>query len=442
MAEARGGELAAPGALPYAAAVAAILTAALGFVLAASTPSKLGDSATSRLATVYSLAHHGTWVIAERGAPGFNPFEPMTVDKAEIGGRRVSTKPPLMPLLMTGEYLVLRHALGWSLDEREDWPRIVRAMNWTFSGLPYLGLILLFAIMASWHIRDWRVRAAAVFSLAFATQLWAYSHNLNNHMPGAFLTATVAFLTLGIAGGKIAPRPVHFLLFGLAGGLLFSFDMPATIYFAAAGLYLLYRHPRNTMLWGGMGLALPLAVHFGVMTLATGSPMPLQTRGGLYLFQDSYWRNPLGIDALNEPHGTYLFHMTFGRFGTFLLFPVLLAGVAGFILAAFQREPWRGAILAGGAAFVLLNVYYVLKTDNYGGASYGFRWHIASMPVLLLMGAPVWNRMRGPAAWGLFALLLAVSCYSAWECMRDPWEVHREWTVRLIFGPAYASEGS
>jgi hypothetical protein len=158
----------------------------------------------------------------------------------------------------------------------------------------------------------------------------------------------------------------------------------------------------------------------------------------LYLYEGSYWRNPLGIDALNEPKGTYLFHMTFGRFGTFLLFPVLTLGLAGAVLALLRKDVlYRGWILAGALCFTALTAYYVQGTDNYGGAAYGFRWHIASMPLLLLMADPIWERLRRPWHWAAIIALLAVSAYSAWECAQAPWGANHEWTARLIFGPAF-----
>jgi len=84
-----------------------------------------------------------------------------------------------------------------------------------------------------------------------------------------------------------------------------------------------------------------------------------------------------------------------------------------------------------------LSTYYTLRTNNYGGAAYGFRWHLVSMPVLLLMGIPVWNGVRTPLRWCLALALLGVSMYSAWECYTTPWGANQEWTCRLLFGPSY-----
>ena len=78
--------------------------------------SRLGTSATSRLATVWSLTRHHTFYIDRPAGEAPNPFEQRTVDKAMANGRLISTKPPILPLLMTGEYIVMRKLLGWQLE--------------------------------------------------------------------------------------------------------------------------------------------------------------------------------------------------------------------------------------------------------------------------------------------------------------------------------------
>ncbi|MCC6144566.1 MAG: hypothetical protein IT368_12235 [Candidatus Hydrogenedentes bacterium] len=397
----------------------------------------LGDTANSRLATVYSLVHHGTWVIGGTDAPP-NPFTSGTVDKCALDGQVLSTKPPMLPLLMTAEYVVLRAVFGWQLDDAGGLKAIMWVMNFTLVALPFVLILLLFYRMTGWLPMTSWARVLALVCLACGTQLPGYSTLLNNHIPAAASLMVMTYLAFGMCCGQLSARWWRFLLFGIAGGLTFTFDMPVTIYVATAGLYLFYRFPKGAATWGAAGILLPLAVHFGVMIAVTGSPLPVQMRYELYLYEGSYWRNPLGIDALNEPKGTYLFHLTFGRFGTFLLFPVLTLGLAGAVLALLLRDVlYRGWILAAALCFAVLTAYYVQGTDNYGGAAYGFRWHIASMPLLLLMAAPIWERLRRPWHWAAVIALLAVSIYSAWECAQLPWGVNQEWTARLIFGPAF-----
>ena len=396
-----------------------------------------GDALNSRLATVYSLTHDGTWCIERPLDRPPNPFEQRTIDKVEVHGRLLSSKPPVLPLLMSGEYLLMHWAVGWDLDQPTHLKPIAQAMIGTFVALPYvLGLIAFAGILGFLTEKSSR-RIFVLAALAFATQFSSYAPQMNNHVPAAGMMLIALYLAIGLGTGRLKPRAWRFALFGCAASLVFAIEIPLTIYVALPGLWLLWRFPRQALLWGGLGALPVLTVHFGIMTVLTGSPLPVQISKDPFLFESSYWRQPMGIDALNEPKLTYLFHMTVGRHGTFLLYPILLIGLAGLWHAARYRDTrWRAPVLAGALAFAILTMYYLTGTNNYGGAAYGFRWHIGSMPVLLLMGVPFLQNLRRGWLWVLLAALLAVSAYSAWECYQTPWGVDQEWTSRLLFGPS------
>ena len=150
-----------------------------------------------------------------------------------------------------------------------------------------------------------------------------------------------------------------------------------------------------------------------------------------------YWRHPRGIDALNEPKLTYLFHMTLGRCGLFSLYPVLLVGAFSAVRALVRKGAvHRGPILAGAVGFAVLTAYYALRTNNYGGEAYGFRWYIVAAPVLLLMGAPLVATVRRRWQWVLLGIMIGISFFSAWECTRTGWRANQEWICHLL-GPSY-----
>ena len=83
----------------------------------------------------------------------------------------------------------------------------------------------------------------------------------------------------------------------------------------------------------------------------------------------------------------------------------------------------------------MLTAYYCLTTNNYGGESYGFRWYIPAMPVLLLMAAPLLDGTRSRWRWGFVLATILVSVYSAFECARTDWQSGQEWTCRIL-GPS------
>lgn len=416
----------------------AIMIVSFALVLYGLHSVETGDSSNSRLATVYSLVHEGTWYIDRPLDQAPNPFEQGTIDKIELNGRILSTKPPLLPLAMTAEYVGLRQVFGWDLEVRDELRQIMRTMILTLVMIPHaIGIIFFFLLLRLLIDDPWQ-RLLPLFALAFASQLPGFATELNNHSPAIGALLAALYFAIGVTSGKLAPAPWRFAAYGFAGALVFTLDMPLTIFVAAAGCGLLWKHPKPAVLWGGVGLLGPLAIHFGANYQVTGSLLPVQSHRELYLFESSAWRHPGQIDALNEPKGTYLFHMTFGRFGVFLLYPILLMGFAGCYVAWRDRmREWRNYYLAGLACFAALGYYYVSGTNNYGGAAYGFRWGMGAMPILLLMGIPAFNRVRGPLAWTVVSVLMVVSMYSAWECYWAPWGACHEWTCRWIFGAPY-----
>ena len=418
-------------------ATALLLCVAFASVLWGTFIRMSGDATNSRLATVWSLTERGTWQLDVPVDQWPNVLEFHTVDKVMIDGHIYSSKPPVMPLVMTGEYLVLKTIFGLDLMKDADVPRVARCISLTLVGLPYVLAILFFLRTLEFYIPDARLRLFLGFVLAFGTQLWGYSTNINNHMPGAFLTIVSVYFATGLVLGKLAPRPWRFAMFGLCAALTFTVDMPATVFVAIAGLYLAWNFPKPTFTWSLLGASIPLVVHFAVMTAVTGSPFPVQTREDIYRFRMSYWRHPVDVDSLNEPKGDYLFSMTFGRVGLFSLYPILLIGVAAAVRALFRPSTlYRGPILAAFGGFLIMTLYYLLKTNNYGGQAYGFRWYIPAMPILLLMGAPLLSKLRSRGIWALLVILLLVSTYSSWECWNTPWRANTEWTTRIL-GPSY-----
>ncbi|MEK7794198.1 MAG: hypothetical protein AAB353_06700 [Candidatus Hydrogenedentota bacterium] len=416
-----------------------IIVAAAVFIVLGTYSHSFGDTADSRLSTVYALAKYGTWYIDRK--PDEEPirFEQQTIDKVVVPGKgMLSSKPPILPLIMTGEYLVMNKAFGLDLDSEEDTATIIRYMSMTLIGLSYIFCLVFFLKTLKLFVDSPLARVVCLFGLAFGTQLWGFATNINNHVPAAFLVVVSIYFALGLASQKLDPAPWRFFVFGLAAGLTPTIDMPAGIFPFAAGIYLLHRLRAMTLTWAVPGAAIPLLIHLGISIDTTGSVIPIQMHfEEFFWYEGSFWRSPQGIDILNEPKSIYLFHMLFGRVGLFLLFPVTFLGVVAALWVWPKKEhPLRPHVLAGLAAWVLLTLYYIVKTNNYGGEAYGFRWYIVAMPVLMLMAAPMLEVVRNRWQWGLIAVMLSVSFYSAWQCSYQPWGSNHEWTTR-IYGRSY-----
>ncbi len=396
----------------------------------------IGDTVTSRLATVYALVHEGTWRIDHPADLPPVPFETQCVDKVVVNGRLLSSKPPVLTLLMTGEYYLLHLIGGFDLAKREDLRPVLSFMVLTLCQLSFAVGMVFFAATISLFIRNPFRAAIPLALLGFASPIPGYAQQLNNHTPAAAALMVALYFALALSSGKKPPKAWRFAAFGLSAALVFAFDLPTTIFVAIAALALVWKFPKQTLIWATLGSSLPLLAHFGGLWLATGDLRPVQMREAVYLFESSYWRNPLGIDALNESKLTYLFNITFGRMGVFMLFPCLIVSVCGVSELLRHGPPeMRLPVVLTTFAFVVLTVYYVKSTNNYGGASYGFRWYIGSVPVLLLLGVLLFDRLRWYSGWMLLGVASLISVYSAWECLQAPWGANHEWTCRLLFGP-------
>ncbi len=409
--------------------------AAVWVIAGTRTDRMYGDTLNSRLATAYALVHEHTFVIARPGERTTNPFADFTVDKVQFGDAIVSSKPPLLPLMMAAEYALMRAALGWDLGNPADVGRIAWVMTVTLVGAPFVAIV--------WSL-VWTVRRIAsgiappVFTGAavlISTHASAYAVIFNNHVPAA-AGVTVCFASACALHGRDSAGPRWlYLAFGLGAGIAATVDVPVAIFPALLGLALARDHLRPLIVWAMPVALFLLAVQTVALALATGSPLPAQLHADAYLYESSYWRNPLGIDAINDPFPAYLFHITFGRAGVFSLFPITLLAIPGALLARRAGSAASSIAWCGAAGAAVLALYYAWTTNNYGGSAFGFRWFIVLGPVFLLMSAPFLGRLQRPWHWIVPAALLAVSAHSAYTCVREPWQPNREWTVRL-FGPS------
>jgi hypothetical protein len=397
----------------------------------------VGETVTSRLASVYALIHDGTWYVDRPLTEAPNPYEVRTVDKVQLpNGHMISSKPPVLPFLMAVEYVAMKRGWGLNLDDDAALKPLLTVMILTLIKLPYVVGMLFLALLLKLYTKDGFRAGIALLCAAFAAPILGYAFQINNHTPAAAALCGALYFGFGLYTEKLKASAWRFIAFGFCSAFVFVTDIPTTIFPFLIGLGLLLKFPRKCIVWASVGAAPLLLLHVALMIMITGSPLPVQVRMDVFNFRNSYWRNPIGVDGLDESRLTYLFHMNFGRFGSFVLFPVLLLAFPGAVrMFRNNTAGLRSFVLAMVAAIAALTVYYVLKTDNYGGAAYGFRWHIGMVPVLIFFSLPQILAFRKPIHWFLFLLLVAVSLYSCWECVQAPWGDSHEWTCRLFWGP-------
>ena len=113
-----------------------------------------GDTANSRMATVYALVHYGSWEIGNPDHP--NPLEGGTIDKVRVEGKLYSSKPPVMPLLMAAQYWALHRIVGYDLRQESDRKPVLRILIATCVSLPFLlSGVAFYFLLGIWRIKPW-----------------------------------------------------------------------------------------------------------------------------------------------------------------------------------------------------------------------------------------------------------------------------------------------
>ncbi len=461
--------------------IAAAFAIALGVALRQ--PTFMGANDVSRWCTVWSLLERGGYAIddcpwlletqdkilrAPKGAP--------SVDGQPPAKHYYSSKPALLPTLIAGILYPIRRATGVPLDavvlqpreprwtQRPDpgsplkvkgvletpsepvrWPAYVlylKPIVIVLNVIPFTIYLILFArILDRAAGNDW-AWFFALSAAAFGTYLLPFNQTLNNHTIAAYSAFFAVYLFLRVWDDGL-DRPWRFAAIGFWAGFATTNELPALSLFASLGGLLLIHHPRKTLLFFVAGAAIPFLAFVAAQYAAFGEfKLAYESFGGEeYLYEGSFWKTPLELDAFNdhpESYPVYLMHMTVGHHGFFSLTPVFLFALWGAI-----RLIWEGGIRSCGLVrarpdspplaimawvtvvlSVVLLAFYTWnpKARNYGGSTQGLRWLFWIIPLWMLM------LVRGVQGGGVSRLArwlalvtLVISGVSVGYATRNPW---------------------
>jgi hypothetical protein len=366
-----------------------------------------------------------------------------TVDKVLNPSRLefYSTKPPLLEVLVAGEYWLLKRATGWTLKDRPD--PVVRIILLTINALPLLLYLGLLARLLERHAgTDWG-RFFVLVCAAFGTLVTPFLVTFNNHTVGTFSAAVAVYAVCRL--WEKDDRAGWYLLAGLAAGFTATNELPALALTAGLGVVLLWRSWRRTLLLYAPAAAVPLVAFLAANYAALGELSPAYDKfgGPWYKYEGSHWaREPepgqkrRGIDFAREHETvtTYAVHLMVGHHGLFSLTPFVGLSVAGVVMGLRRRDgegktgPPLPAFLFPLTAVLSVVVvgFYLIKSDNYGGWTNGPRWLMWLTPLWLLTMLPAvdWLAQRrwGRALAGTLLVLSILSVsYMAWNPWRHPW---------------------
>lgn len=377
-----------------------------------------------------------------------------------------SSKPPLLPSILAGEYWVLNKLFGWKLTDDNRWPvvyvyrwfgvempeegrwSVVRIILFTVNGLPWLIALLLMARLIEKLGTTDLGRIAAVAAVCYCTFVNSFATTLNNHSIAAW---SVVFALYPILMAALRQQRLSFLATlgsGFWAAWTVTNELPAAAFAGLLGLWILVKQPRAIVPYI-LGAALPAAGFLLTNYLAIGTIIPAYEKFGTewYNYQGSFWHpdNIRGIDKPRDSTLVYLFHLTFGHHGLFSLTPILLLALVGlfapFIGDANKVQKQCRKILGWGTLFLSIVIlgFYLSKTEsyNYGGWTSGPRWFIWLTPLWILGAVPVLDalsrnrvgRIMLYIALGWSALSVAFPMYTPWT---HPWLFRILEHLRLI----------
>jgi hypothetical protein len=422
----------------------------------------LGDNDRSRWDTIRALVEDHTYVIGHQDVePDGKHTESgiithdgwKTIDKVRHPETHdfYSSKPPLLPTLLAGEYWILR-AFGLSIVT-DRWV-VVRVILLTINALPWLVYLWLLArLVESFGTTDWG-RIFVMAAGCFGTLITPFLNTLNNHTIAA---CSVLFALYPVLLSFRSPLTgTQAIAAGFFAGFTACTELPAASFLAILFSVVLWREPRRALVYFLPAAIIPLAGFMLTNWLAIHQWTPAYgefgSSGGWYDYPGSYWSSGkiIGIDwaSAKEGRGLYAFHVLLGHHGLFSLTPIFLLAAAGAVVGVFRlagvgRKPANDSadplvenpafpILAGMTlvlSVVVLSFYILVVADrnrNYGGWTCGPRWLLWLTPFYLLTMIPVCDWLAG-RRWGrgVGYILLAVSVvsasYPAWSPWRHPW---------------------
>jgi hypothetical protein len=308
----------------------------------------------SRWATVYSLAERGTYQIDE------TPWPP-TIDRVQLSGHTYSSKPPLLPTLLAGEYLLIKKLSFGRLNFHDAPESVIRIIVITVNLFPFVLFLVLYSRLLDRLAGHPWIRLYALLAAGLGTYLTAYSTTLNNHTVAAFSCFFSFYPAYRIwYEGRREWR--YFALSGFFAGFTAVNEFPALSFLGVLGLALMWKAPRKVFFFFIPLALLPVLGHLYTNYLVTGTWKPAYAHIEAYDFPGSYWKIdpasgrlvgsrvdpktgqtvlqfPEGIDNQFEPWYLYLFHMLIGHHGIFSLSPIFILSFLGLRRSLGPQSP-------------------------------------------------------------------------------------------------------
>ncbi len=426
----------------------------------------------SRWCTIRALVDHGTYEIDaiitdSTQYPVWNTIDMVKHEGDDGQPHLYSTKPPLFPTLVAGEYWLIKKLTGLTLKDNTH--TVVRIILITVNVTALVIFLLMLArLVERYGTTDWG-RLLVMVAATAGTFLTTFAVSLNNHIIAAVCVIVAVDAAMRILY-EDERRLRYFFLCVASASFAVAVELPALLLLALVGLLLLWKYPRQTLVAGVPAALLVLGAAVGTNYTAHGTIKPayaMRDRGNdeqgkprdwtngnwyNYTFEihdphnsaksprvvQSYWSRDeaslarrSAVDRGEPSRSVYAMHMLVGHHGIFSLTPIWLFSLAGMITLCVRKEEPSLRLLGGVIVTITLVVFFFYlmqpqENRNFGGVTTGLRWTFWLVPLWLLALLPAadWSaesRSRRIAAGICVALSVMSASFATWNPWTHPW---------------------
>jgi hypothetical protein len=329
-----------------------------------------------------------------------------TVDKIRIEGHDYSNKPPLLALIGAAFYLILKSVFGWTFANNEA--MVVRSLIFILVCIPSAWLISQFHLaLRSYPKIPIKIRLLSTVALAAGTILLSFSVTLNNHtISAAFLFAAICAAWRG-----------HGFYAGAFSGFGVCIDVVPGLCLIPVIVWIIFDTKKiRGVIRCSIALLGSAFLFFGANLLTLGSLLlPKLVPGGVD-YSSQFSKSFGGVLLPETWH--YPFECLLGGHGFLSVSPVLIFGILGLYFACRRPIVLRPLWCKILAVYMGIQIFgHIILVGSYGGWSYGFRYLIPIIPLLMFFAPAALSSWRTV----VFTAVLAVSILFALLGAYHPW---------------------
>ena len=161
-----------------------------------------------------------------------------------------------------------------------------------------------------------------------------------------------------------------------------------------------------------------ILLHFFLQIQITGDILPAQ-------FHIEYWAKS-SIKTERDGIFLYIFNIFLGARGYFLYTPFLIISFYSiFKIIKNKKSKFRQEAIMTLVAFIVISLFYTLRTRDYAGFAYGYRWFIAITPIVYFFTIFIFTENSLKKLQKYLLVTLAFSVVVSIIGVYNPWSIPR-----------------